>query len=209
MGELLIAAAKLKDPAACAQAVERALSDGADPSFTDENGRAAIHHAAMGGAQRACEILAIHGADVSAKDSHGIEPLAFAVLSCAAPCAKLLLELGSDPNCCDVWGSPMLHLAVSGGPSREELVPYLARAGADMSKLDRHGLTALHWAAVMGKPEAAIQLVELGADPGALDAHGRAVWETCGYDDEELRGAFKNLGQEQRWTRARPLALAA
>lgn len=188
-----------------ADRVHRLLDEGADPDAKDELGRSALHYAAMMGAAKSCGELVTYCADIRAKDSDGVEPLAFAILSCATPTAKLLLELGADPDCCDVWGQPMVHLAICGGSQREELLGDLGKAGADLGKMDRHGLTPIHWAAVMGKTEAARQLVQMGADPNALDQHGRHAWQTCGYDDEILRESFKSLAA---YANARPAAAA-
>lgn len=173
-----------------------AIGSGASPEAVDSLRQSAMHHAAKAGSADMVELLAGVGANASAPDSESVEPLASAVIAGSLPCVKALLAAGADPNCRDRWGAPMLHVAVCGGPEGRAILPALAKAGADLEAHDRHGFSPIHWAAVMGMPDAARDLVALGANPAATDAYGRLAWQTCGYDDPKLRGDFAALSQQ-------------
>lgn len=175
--------------------VKSLLLAGAEARSEDESGRQAIHLAALSGSVDCVGALAEEGGDARAFDDNGIEPVIYAVLGGNAECVKLLLDLGGSPDSRDPWGSPATHMAVCSGAQAGAILEALTEAGADLTARDRHGLEAIHWAAVMGVPEAGRMLVELGAMPDALDAHGRRPWETCGYKDPALKLAFRELAR--------------
>ena len=78
-------------------------------------------------------------------------------------------------------GATVLHMAAlrSGNP---EVIEALVRAGADLEARNRRGQTALHVAA-MRNGAAFEKLLELGADPAALDDEGRTPMDYAREND--------------------------
>ena len=64
-------------------------------------------------------------------------------------------------------GRTLLHLSAALG--FHELLRVLIAPGVDLNQCDKRGYTALHYAALYGHPECAVQLVEGGADSRASD----------------------------------------
>jgi hypothetical protein len=76
---------------------------------------------------------------------------------------RLLLEAGADPNRLDTFGTPAWFTATGQSASPELLAMLLAR-GADVRAKSRDGRTALFWAATTRNWQAALTLLEHGAD---------------------------------------------
>lgn len=103
--------------------------------------------------------------------------------------AEYLIELGADPNHADAaTGERPLHKALSKAnrPNYHHAVTVLLVAGADprvttktrapthafMRAAFTRGETPLHRAAAFAEPDTIRMLMEAGADPTAIDAHG-------------------------------------
>ncbi len=104
------------------------------------------------------------GADVNARDDHGRTPLHRAGPTIVT---SALLEAGADPGATDSAGSTPMHIAASRG--RGAKASLLAAAGADVKARDNRGQTPLHLAR---DPATIRTLLQLGADPTALDSAG-------------------------------------
>lgn len=76
---------------------------------------------------------------------------------------KLLTSLGADLDVLDVRGCTPFNLAVTDGPTREEICKELIRCGADAAKPDLHDNSPLHNAACFGLTEIVKLLLDWGA----------------------------------------------
>jgi ankyrin repeat protein len=90
---------------------------------------------------------------------------------------RALIGQRADVNAVGVDGSAPLHRAVHA--DHMEIVDLLLRAGADVTKGDRYGVTALYLAAVNGNTAMMARLLDAGADPNAIDAAGETPLMTA------------------------------
>ncbi|OMO83481.1 IQ motif, EF-hand binding site [Corchorus capsularis] len=74
---------------------------------------------------------------------------------------------GEDVRILDEEGQGVIHLAASLGYNWA-MGPIIA-TGISPNFRDRRGRTGLHWASYFGREETVITLIELGANPGAID----------------------------------------
>ena len=134
---------------------------------------------------RTLEILAVlleAGVDVNGRDDFDRTPLhtiagAFPAGTGAGTVAfaRALLDAGAEVNARDRLGRTPLHAATS---SRREglgdsLVVLLVEAGAEVNGRTETGITPLHLA--LNHTATATTLLELGADPAAVDDSGRVA----------------------------------
>lgn len=175
--------------------VDRRLQDAPDltgAEFTAGRGIAsAIHHwrsTAMG------SLLIDRGSDIEAFTTRGESPLAMQLRFGTTDGVRLLLDRGADPNKAmgghmptqsmvamielllahgwDINNGQLLHDANHGHGSR---VQTWLRYGADPTKRDNGGRTALHLIAARGTGREALRaLVDAGADINAIDEEGRS-----------------------------------
>ncbi|MFT3754869.1 MAG: ankyrin repeat domain-containing protein [Pseudoxanthomonas sp.] len=158
------------------------LQHGADPDTPDAEGRLPLP-ALLGEGARAVpsiEVLLRHG--LPDPGTGGLARFLAAVVQEEGmqeegvftpevqACALQLLEHGADTSA-PPQDDPPLALAV-----RLDALPLLDRlldAGADREARDRHGMTALHLAAALGRDEAVKRLVAQGASPTTRAADGQ------------------------------------
>lgn len=99
--------------------------------------------------------------------------------------AETLLDAGADPNARHVGnGDTLLITACALGC--EPIALRLLQAGADPRARGLFGATALHWAAMLGLPEAVDALLAAGADPRLKDeeyASDPLGWAVQGWAD--------------------------
>jgi N-acyl-D-amino-acid deacylase len=166
----LIAAANYH---ANASAVKLLLDHGADAKQTSPAGTTALLLAA-GSDPDAVKLLLEHGADARSRNAAGATPLHVAAARGDAKSATLLLDAGADPNVRDVaLGRTPLHWAAQAGSA--EVVALLLARGADPNVRETlNGMTALMEAAACdrGGNQAALALLEAGADPKPTDRRG-------------------------------------
>ena len=116
------------------------LEKGADVKAVDKEGRTALH---MAEGSDTIKILLSKGASVNAADNEGTTPLGqngsgdFNIET-----AAILIENGADVNCVNVYGTPVLVAAASGGHA--DFVQLLIDNNADLNAVDQQGETALH-----------------------------------------------------------------
>jgi ankyrin repeat protein len=88
--------------------------------------------------------------------------------------AKHLLDLGADINLKDASGRSMIF-PLSTSYQKQDVVWWLIEAGIDLDARTTNGLTALMFAAYIGKLEIVRVLLEAGADVRAADNFGKTV----------------------------------
>ena len=115
----------------------------------DRVGGTPLHAAARGNRPEAAHLLLERSADLAAANRHGHPPLADAVEANALAAAVLLLERGASPDCAaGHFGGTALHRAIAG--RHREMARLLLDHGANPSRQDTAGKTALHAAVIAG-----------------------------------------------------------
>jgi ankyrin repeat protein len=154
------------------------LSQGANPNFSDDAGRTLLTIAADEeySAERAI-LLLDHGASVNLAATTGETPLMVAADRYQASIVKVLLDRGGNPNASDRDGNTVLIRAAASKHSWEEerkpLIPLLLAKGADPSRKNFHGVTALMLMALNGNP--ALTLLPETIDVNARDDEGNTA----------------------------------
>ncbi|EOY30954.1 K+ transporter 1 [Theobroma cacao] len=161
------------------------LKRGLDPNESDNNGRTALHIAAMKGSENCVLLLLDYGADPNCKDSEGIVPLWEAMSAGHNKATKLLKENGANINTGDVG-----HYACTAAEQNNiVLLKEILRYGGDVTRPRHNGYTALHVAVCEGNTEIVKFLLEHGADIDKPDIHGwtpRDLAEQQGHDEIKM-----------------------
>ncbi|KAL2840310.1 ankyrin repeat-containing domain protein [Aspergillus pseudoustus] len=125
--------------------------------------------AAIGGQERAAELLLDRGADARARNDTGFNALDLAIPH-YPPLRLIELLLNSGTEVCPLAKEvrmTALHWAARTGQAA--VLDLLARAGAPVDRVDQRGRTALHLAVREVHARAVDVLLAAGADPNALD----------------------------------------
>lgn len=131
-----------------------------------------IHQDAM-----VVQILAL-GADINEKDQHGNTPLSIACTFQNPTAVMTLLALKANPNSINAYGDPVLSIAAA--ESSVEVLKLLVANGARINSGSQYtGLGALHVAITQNQCEVVQQLLELRADPDAMDFNYRTPLDTA------------------------------
>jgi cytohesin len=148
------------------EAVIHLVENGADINLCEcgSKGRSPLHAAAESGNLEIMDCLIKAGANVNVQDSKGSTPLFCAVAKGKTEAVIHLIENGADVNLCEcvLKGRSPLHSAAEYG--NLEIMDCLIKAGAYVNVLDSNGATPLFRAVARDKTEAAIHLVQNGAD---------------------------------------------
>jgi len=111
------------------------------------------------------------GANVKAVNRYGIAPLTLAITNGDSAMVEMLLKAGADPNTTLPGGETALMTASRVG-AVASVKSLLARGAKVDSKDEKHGQTALMWAAAEGNAPVVEMLIEVGADYKARLASG-------------------------------------
>lgn len=131
-----------------------ALGDGS-PDCVDHKGDSLVMLAAYHGHADLTALLLDLGADPDLRNARGLSPLDGAAWKGDARIVTMLLDAGADADGNGGARSPLMWAAAFG---RRDVVHLLLRRGADPSRRDAGGLTALDHARVMGAEEVAALL---------------------------------------------------
>jgi ankyrin repeat protein len=127
------------------------------------DGMTALHWATYQDDLETEELLVRAGANVNAANRYGVTPLSLACTNGNGAMVELLLKAGADPNTALPGGETPLMTAARVG-ELASVKALLSRGASVHSKDDRHGQTALMWAAAEGHAEVVQELINAGAD---------------------------------------------
>ncbi|PVF98375.1 ankyrin [Serendipita vermifera] len=130
------------------------------------------------------------GADVKKTNDKGLTPLHYAASKSRVEIGKLLIERGADINARDRANQLPLHRAATTGSTAFMALLLKPPAGSPKPRLntgDRIGNTPLHLAMESGHAEAAVMLIEAGADRGRQNSDGQIPEEIEGVGGQEQR----------------------
>jgi ankyrin repeat protein len=147
------------------------VSCGADLAKTTDQGKTALHCAALKGNIECVRWLLDAGANDKTKDAYGNSALHDAVYSRQADVVQLLIERGAEPSSQNKAGYTALHVSASEG--YVAVTEILLQQGSDIEARSYGEQTALHLA-VFGNHEHVVKLLlENGADLNAEGSHGQ------------------------------------
>jgi ankyrin repeat protein len=168
----------------------------------DEDGRTALHYAALSGDVEAMAALLEAGADVYATDVNGDTALHIAARRLRIKAMSTLLDAGADPGAMNRAGQTVLLLLVDQGEDADELDARLAACadvllarGVDVNARDASGATARWYAEHRGHDRLATALAAAGAKatpPTGYDPRDKADYHTYAEVAQELADAAAN-----------------
>jgi ankyrin repeat protein len=165
----LVAAAPAEAPLADAMekmdrtAVRTLLQKRADVNAPQIDGMTALHWAAYQDDLDSVELLLRSGANVKAVNRYGIAPLTLAITNADSAMVDKLLQAGADPNTTLPGGETSLMTAARVG-QLASVKALIARGATIDAKDEKHGQTALMWAAAEGHAPVVEMLIEMGSD---------------------------------------------
>ena len=165
--------------------VKLLLDHGAEENKQTPGGSSALMAASLNGHCGVIELLITKGANVNMQDSNGISSLMIASEVGHCNAAALLIENGAEMDLQASHHGGFALLAASQG-GHCDIVRLLATKGAKLNMQAHHGGTPITVALSEGKKEAAMLLIELGADTRIQYNSGRDAMDwACvkGYDD--------------------------
>lgn len=170
LGHQLLSAAESGD----VQKVVDLINQGAPLDKKDHSGETPLHKAASLGNKEVIEALVKYKAPLNKKDGNGATPLHLAILFGYAEAAKCLIECGADLKAKDKNGQTPVHLAVVPQVKgfNQEIIKTLIDYQAPLDECNKAGFTPLQSTIRENKPEAAVHLIEGGADVNATDPVG-------------------------------------
>lgn len=152
-------------------AVRALLQRKADINAPQVDGMTALHWAAYQDDLESVELLVRAGANAKAANRYGITPLTLAITNGDSAMVEALLKAGADPNTTLPGGETALMTAARVG-TLASVKALVARGATVDSKDEKHGQTALMWAAAEGHAPVVEMLIEVGADFKARLASG-------------------------------------
>jgi ankyrin repeat protein len=117
----------------------------------DRDGRAALHAAATSGHAAIAHALLAAGAEVDARAGDGSTPLVLAARAGANAVLAVLARAKADPTVADATGTDALMAAAESTAADEATIEALLKLGADRTRRDREGRTAVDRAVAAGR----------------------------------------------------------
>ncbi|KAJ7515938.1 hypothetical protein O6H91_22G035100 [Diphasiastrum complanatum] len=148
--------------------LREALSNGANPSEADFDGRTPLHLAAEKGHVDCVALLIKEGANVNKKDNFGTTPLTGALKGGHDAAVQILMESGAEAY----LQEPGIELCKATASGDVQYVQKLLNSGIDPNVADYMNSTPLHIAAAAGIPQVVELLMSRGADVLAQNWHG-------------------------------------
>ncbi|NNE91702.1 MAG: hypothetical protein HKN23_08645 [Verrucomicrobiales bacterium] len=145
------------------RAVEKALTEKADPNAAQPDGTTALHWAAYHDREQVVKTLLEAGGKPDARNRFDATPLSLACTNGNAVTAGLLIEAGADPNRENRGAETPLMIAARTG--KPDLVKLLLDREARIDATNDKGQTSLMWAAAEGHADVVKILIGAGADP--------------------------------------------
>ncbi|MEC8882424.1 MAG: ankyrin repeat domain-containing protein, partial [Pseudomonadota bacterium] len=147
-------------------------------TFTDKDGRTALHYAVISGDKKFVQKLLNRGANIDELDNEGKTALHHAVIKGDLDIVKVMLprgitgflKRGAQIEAQDNEGMTALHHAAING--KPDIVKELLQRGAKIEAQDNKGMTALHHAVINGNPDIVKELLQRGAQIEAQDNKG-------------------------------------
>ncbi|KAF5379764.1 hypothetical protein D9615_005749 [Tricholomella constricta] len=163
----------------------------------DNSGWTPLHIAVSAGHDEVVQELVGAGADVNRKNDKGITPLHYAASKSRIDIGRLLISRGADINAKDKASQVPLHrAATTGSVGFIRLLLDSSTPGATKIRLntaDRIGNTPLHLAMDSAHAEAAVLLINAGADRGRLNQEGEAPEDVPGVGGSEQKQARQHV----------------
>ncbi|KAL9714492.1 putative ankyrin-repeat protein [Leucoagaricus gongylophorus] len=172
------------------------LGQKAEVDRPDNSGWTALHIAVSAGHQSTVEELIGAGADVNRKNDKGITPLHYAASKSHNDIGVLLVSRGADINARDKANQQPLHRAATTGSVgfiRLLLDSSTASKKLHLNTGDRIGNTPLHLAMDSAHAQAAVLLINAGADRGRLNLDGEAPEDVPGVGGSEQKKAQQHV----------------
>jgi ankyrin repeat protein len=156
--------------------VKTLLDAGALVGVTDNDGAAPLHFAAQRTDPAAAQTLVDAGADVNQSGAAGWQPLHAAAQTGSLQAVQLLIDRGADVNAL-ASSPPLTPLQAAAETGQTAVIRALMEAGADPRA--QHALKgpALYLAIRNAQYQAALELLDLGADPHQAGPGGRPLLE--------------------------------
>jgi ankyrin repeat protein len=130
----------------------------------DDYGRSPLHYAALANDAAAAQSRIDAGDDPNLGDVHGLTPLHFAAQEGALDVARLLLATGAAVDPEDVHGNTPLMSAVFNSRGRGDLIELLRASGADPTRPNASGQTAVGLARLIGNFDVARFFADIPED---------------------------------------------
>jgi cytohesin len=209
--------------------IDALLAAGADANGSLSSGQTMVMIAARSGNPDAIRTLVAHGANVNARESVlGESPLIWAAVENHAAAIAALVSAGAEVNArSDVLHFPRRDygdgksgrftvlprggwtpLMYAARQDARRSVDALVKAGAELNGVDPDGTSALTLAIINAHYEAAVLMLDAGADPNVADARGMAplyaavdmntLDETPGRPAPRVTGALDSLQMAER-----------
>ncbi len=154
--------------------VRSLLAQGADVNAKDKNGNTALIEAARTGKAEVVTALVAASADLNAQNKDGWTPPMRAVFAAQATTLKILVDAGARLDLVNNKGQSVVDLAIQlTGNVRPEMLPILAKGGADVKGATVKGEPALTYAVSSLQDGLVAGLLNAGVDPDAKDGKGR------------------------------------
>ena len=155
--------------------VNQLISTGADVNARDHRGETPLHTAAYSGDPAVIVALADAGAGVNARNERGDLPLHEAASRNGDPAViAALVAAGAEVDARARDRTTPLHRAAR-STDNPEVIDVLVAAGAELDARDEEGDTPLHHSWSNSNRAVSRRLLELGADPLALNQRGEAA----------------------------------